>query len=144
MRRWSWLWKPALLGGAAVAGIQLGLVVPGMLQAPPQPENQTVALLSPARVRIPTDAAPGSDYQSIVRIRNMSSQPINVAGADFDCACMSAAEFPILLAPGAVGEVPIDIHLPDRIADFRQRVELFYDRVPQSHTVTFVGTLPAK
>lgn len=59
-------------------------------------------------------------------LRNISSRPVNVIGANVSCSCMVTGNLPVKIEPGAAYRLPIIVNfMPDKIVD--EAVVLFTD-----------------
>jgi len=91
------------------------------------------------------DAREGEVVTAPFTVRNISSSPVRVMGAEATCGCMVAQGLPISLGPGEVGKISLRVVVGPPGADgvFARTTHLFIDRDgPSPPLVVEVKSLP--
>ncbi len=61
-------------------------------------------------IRLP-DGKPGEDRDADFVVRNISSKPIQILGAQTLCGCVSTAKLPVTVPPGQTNSLRVNLHL---------------------------------
>lgn len=88
------------------------------------------------------EVACGADVDSVIRLLNRGSVPVNIVGARKSCGCILLGSFPMEVPAGADSAIEFRMHAPEGPGVFSHTIVLFVaDQGVSSTQITLTGSV---